>query len=192
MDTSPLDGGNYPPWRYRLRLQLDHCEPDLEENLAIGYPGPSTKIFTSWLNEAKSIVSDKKEQKIIDANIVTKEAYGFIESSWPEVSVAVIRMLPKESATPYRIKDRFDRLEKLVQRLETGIPPNEVTNLAMDPSSMEDVLTAGWIRKISGIKKASVLNSSFDTDSLERLVLKGCESSYVQSQWGSLLNGSPK
>jgi hypothetical protein len=123
---------------------------------------------------------------------VTKEAYGFIESSWPEVSVAVIRMLPKESATPYRIKDRFDRLEKLVQRLETGIPPNEVTNLAMDPSSMEDVLTAGWIRKISGIKKASVLNSSFDTDSLERLVLKGCESSYVQSQWGSLLNGSPK
>lgn len=192
MDTSPLDGGNYPPWRYRLRLQFNYCESDFEENSAIGYPGPTIAIFLAWLKEAKEVVSDTKEQKTIDANIVTKEAYGFIESSWPEVCKAVIEMLPSASKCPYRIKDRFDRLERLVQRLESGIPPNEVKNLAMDPSSMEDVLTAGWIRKISGIYTQKDKSGLFDLDSLEKLVLKGCESSYVQAQWGPLLNMESK
>ena len=192
LDTSPLDGGNYPPWRYRLRLQLEHCNSDFLEDEAIDYPGPALRLFIDWLLEAKVIVSDKKEKRIIDANIVTREAYQFIETSWPEVSKAMVDLLPESSKNPYRLRDRFARLEKLVQRLEDGIPPNEVRNLAMEPSSLEDVLTSGWIRKISGIHKQGSDGTIFDVDSLELLVLKGCESSFVQAEWGPGLNGVHK
>jgi hypothetical protein len=38
MDVSPLQSSYYPPWRYRLRKMLQHCDPDLNHQNGIGYP----------------------------------------------------------------------------------------------------------------------------------------------------------
>lgn len=189
LDTSPLEGGNYPPWRYRLRLQLEYCKTDLERNEGIGYPGQAGEKFVAWLLQARSIISDMKEQRIIEAKTVTREAYRFIASSWPVVSVEIIKMLPEASGKQYNMVTRFERLEQLVSRLAQGIPPNEIKNSAMNPSSLEDILTSGWIHKIAESAIKDGKDADADIDTLENLVLKACESSWVQTVWGPKLNG---
>ncbi len=184
IDVSPLQALNYPPWRFRLRKMLQHCDPDLKYHGGIGYPNSEINAFVEWLRTGQRLTAAFGDLQVLQSNVVTKEAYEFISTHWDEAAEKVKSMLPPELAQPYRLHNRHDLIAKLVRRLQQGVPPNEVCHLSPQPSSFQDILAAAWAHKMDQIAKNPAWGSSDDHDLLFRLVLKGCECSYVHSEWG--------
>jgi hypothetical protein len=184
MDVSPLQASNYPPWRYRLRKMLQHCDPDLNDNSGIGYPNSEIKAFVQWLRTGQRLSAASRDIQVLQSNIVTNEAYQFIDTHWDKAAEKVKSMLPPELSQPYRLHNHHELIAELVRRLRLGIPPNEVSHLSQQPSSFQDILTAAWAYKMDQIEKNPAWGDPDDHDLLFRLVLKGCECSYVHSEWG--------
>jgi len=184
LDVSPLQASNYPPWRYRLRNMLRYCALDLNSNEGIGYPNHEITAFIEWLREGERLVAGDDDTRVIQSNVVTREAYGFISAHWDEGAQKVISMLPSALSKPYRLHENHSLISKLIERLRQGVPPNEIYHLSRQPASFQDILIAAWAYKADQIAKSPSWGSPEEYDLLFRLVLKGCESSYVHSEWG--------
>lgn len=187
LDVSPLDSDYYPPWRYRLRKMLSYCKEDLKDHPSDFYPGNVIRPFFKWLRQAKELTNLESDIQILEDSIATKEAYDFISSNFDNVIKQAISLLPSHSQKQYKLHERTIVIEKLVNRLHLGIPPNEVTNLSKNPSSLQDIISAAWIFKIESISKDDKWGKLEDLDVLFRLVLKACESSYIHKIWGPKL-----
>lgn len=184
MDVSPLQSSYYPPWRYRIRMMLQHCDPDLNDNIGIGYPNQEIKSFIEWLKRGQRLTAVSGDFQVIQANVVTDEAYKFISTHFDKAAQEVLSMLPTALAQPYRLYEHHDIIAKLIVRLQQGVPPNEICHLSMQPASFQDILTAAWAHKMNQIDKNPSWGNSDEYNLLFRLVLKGCESSYVHSEFG--------
>jgi len=184
LDVSPLQSFNYPPWRYRLRKMLQHCEQDLIDNPEIGYPDKTIKPFIEWLNMGQRLTGNFGDEKVIGSNNVTKFAYKFISDHWDEAAKKVISMLPGELAQPYRLSEHYANISKMVELLDRGVPPNEISHLSNQPATFQDILSAGWAFKMDQIAKKPSWGSPDEYNLLFRLILKACESSHVHSEWG--------
>jgi hypothetical protein len=184
MDISPLQSSNYPPWRYRLRKMLQRYDSDLNNRNGTGYPNSKIKAFVEWLKTGHQLTAGDGDIRVIDAHIVTREAYQFISDHWDETSKKVLAMLPKELAKPYLMHERHDLIAKMIERLRYGVPPNEICHLSKQPACFQDILTAGWAYKIDQIANNPSWGSPDEYNLLFRLILKACESSYVHSEWG--------
>jgi hypothetical protein len=187
LDISPLECDYYPPWRYRIRLMLDYCSEDLQVSPADGYPNTQLAPYIRWLIDAKEITASASDAKVIDSTIVTREAYRFISSNWPVIRDEALATLPPSSKTRYSLRGRHGVINLLVERLEHRIPPNELGNLSEEPILLQDILTAGWSFLIGRVMTSADWGSSEDYDLLYRLVLKACESRFVQTIWGAKL-----
>lgn len=189
MDVSPLQADNYPPWRYRIRKMVEFCQPDLDEQMGIGYPNHVLKPFFDRLKGAKSLATATSDLSILTANIVTQEAYNVIEKYWHAASDFVVALLPPKLSKPYRLHECYKLITHLVERIENSIPPNEITLKPQnEPASIQDILCAAWTYKIMKSSSESSWGNNDDYNLLFRLVLKACESSYVHSGWGSKIN----
>lgn len=184
MDVSPLVASNYPPWRYRLRKMIQYCDEDLHDHSGIGYPAPELKAFVEWLKTGQQLTKALGDHQVIESNIVTQVAYEFISTYYEEAAKKVKAMLPTELAEPYRMHKKHEVIAILVRRLQEGVPPNEVGHLSPEPASFQDILAAAWAYKIDQIAKKPDWASPDNLDLLFRLVLKGCECSYVHSRLG--------
>ncbi len=185
MDVSPLQSSNYPPWRYRLRKMLEHCEPDLSDQIGIGYPNPEVAPLIEWLRTSYRLTAIKADIQVIESNIITREAYHFISRHWNDAALKVTSMLDGELVNPYRLHEHHGQVSKLVTRLRQGVPPNEVGHLSGQPASFQDILTAAWAYKMDMIAKNQWWGTPDEYNLLFRLILKACESSYVHSRWGN-------
>ncbi len=188
LDVSPLQCHYYPPWRYRFREMLNYCEEDFENHSDISYHGSVIKPFINWLHQVKELTYQKSDIQILESNIITKEAYDFISSKSDIIINQVISLLPSCSQKQYKLHERSEFIEKLVERLRHGIPPNETVNLSKNPASLQDIISAGWIFQIERSSKDIKWGKIEDIDVLFRLVLKACESSHIQRIWGPELN----
>jgi len=73
MDVSPLQSSYYPPWRYRLRMMLKNCAPDLNDNIGIGYPNQEIDAFIHWLKNGQRLTAGTGDLQVIKSNVVTIE-----------------------------------------------------------------------------------------------------------------------
>lgn len=189
LDVSPLQAEDYPPWRYRLRKMGDFCKQDLNNHTGLGYPNKIMMPLIDWLRMGRRLAASDSDLKVLKANIVTNEAYKFIENQWETASSSVICMLPPELSKPYCLKERFSLVTNLVSRIDNGIPPNESTNHNGKPASLQDILCSGWAFKIMKSSSDPNWGDVKDYDLLFRLVLKACECSYVYSEWRPIIDG---
>jgi len=183
LDVSPLQAEDYPPWRYRVRKMVEFCEPDLDRHPGTGYPNSTLEPFFDWLGIGRRLAASSSDLDVLKANIVTDEAYDFIENQWETASNAVIGMLPAELSKPYFLHEHYNLVNDLVSRIENGIPPNESASLKGKPASLQDILCAAWVFKIMRSSSDPNWGDDDDYSLLFRLVLKACESSYVYSEW---------
>ena len=183
MDVSPLESEYYPPWRYRIRKIVEFCKPDLDGHAGTGYPSDAMLPFIEWLKVGEQLASVKKDEAILESNIVTAEAYKFIQSNWDDAAKKIISMLQGELTNPYRLHQRHVIVDKLIGRLKDGIPPNEADILSDQPALLQDILCAAWAHKIYGITQDSNWGTNNEYDLLYRLVLKACESSFIHADW---------
>jgi hypothetical protein len=163
---------------------LQHCDPDLNHQNGIGYPNQEINAFVEWLRSGQRLTAASGDLQVIQSNVVTEEAYKFISAHYDEAAQKVTSMLPAALAQPYRIYERHNLIAKLIVRLRQGVPPNEICHLSNQPASLQDILTAAWAHKIDQITKNPSWGNPDEFDLLFRLVLKGCESSYVHSELG--------
>jgi hypothetical protein len=187
LDISPLQAGFYPPWRYRIREMVDFCNIDLDEKPGTGYPNKTLKPFIDWLLIGRRLSTSTTDIDIINANIVTAEAYKLMGRLWSTASEEITQMLPKELSDPYRLHERFKIVTELVSRIDAGIPPNEFSNSVDGIASLQDILCSAWAYKYKQINSDPTWGDHDDANRLFKLVLKACESSYVSSEWGPRL-----
>jgi len=183
LDVSPLQSSNYPPWRYRLRMLLQHCAPDLNDNKEIGYPNADIRALIEWMRTGQRLTQTRIDIQNIESNVITREAYNFISSHIDGAAQTITSMLPIELARPYRLHERHVFISQLVSRIRKGVPPNEICHLSDNPASLQDILSAAWAFKMNEIAENPSWGNPNEYDLLFRLVLKGCECSYVQSEW---------
>jgi hypothetical protein len=158
MDESPLTCDMYPPWRYRIRLMVEMCEEDLQEQTVkldgdeVKYPGSVIEPFWKWLTETISLIQSTADRQSLQSAITTREAYRVIEANWQTVRAQALQLLPQGSAEPYCLFKRVRIIEELVTRLQQDTPPNELgTWPDNSPASLEDILNAAWVFKIKKI-----------------------------------------
>lgn len=185
LDISPLQAGNYPPWRYRIRKMTEFCDLDIQDKqTAIGYPNATLKPFVDWLSIGKKLAASTSDYDALKQSIVTTEAYNFIENQWADACAAVIDTLPPELSEPYYLHGRYVVVSDLVSRISDGIPPNESTSNRGRPASLADILCSAWAYTIMRSTSDPKWGDDDDYSSLNRLILKACESSYVVSELG--------
>jgi len=180
MDESPLEFDYYPPWRYRLRLMSDACHKDLNDDTEHSYSGTVLVPLIAWLRNVRQLTADVTDKDMLQQDKVTSEAYRVVEKYWDQARTAVLNDLPDHSKQPYLLSMRSDTVQKLVERLQNKIPPNEVGHNR--PASLEDILNAGWAYKAIMLKQGEWTNID-EWETTLRLLLKGIETGFVQQRF---------
>jgi hypothetical protein len=93
-------------------------------------------------------------------------------------------MLPPELSKPYLLCEHEKAVVELIKRLQRGIPPNEISHLSREPASFQEIMSSAWAYKMGQIANKPSWGGADDFGLLFRLVLKGCENSFVHSKWG--------
>lgn len=191
LDENPLQCGNYPPWRYRLRLMLKACEEDLAEKKICtntgdrDYPGNTLRPFCEWLNDATHLVAETQDEAVLRQDIATREAYALIEREWMRVRREALDLLSPSAQKPYRLSERLTVIEDLVEKLNNDIPPNEKGQWPdTSPVSLEDILNAAWVFNAKKRSEDSAWGTPAHCEKLYRLVLKAIEASFVDCEFG--------
>jgi hypothetical protein len=178
LDATPLAAEGYPPWRYRLRLMWNMIEPAVR-TLEAG--GSQFTPYLSWLRSASQSLSAYSDRAILDQHLRTKYAYASIDAEWENIRREALADL----GVAFSERVRIEHIVALVRRLEQEIPPNEYGEWpSLAPATFEEILNAGWVRKLA------LISDAYDEaafDNLNRLVLKAIESSQLQQTYGRQL-----
>jgi hypothetical protein len=185
LDVNPLQCGNYPPWRYRIRLVSQAIQEDLS---GIDYPD-QLRAYINALEAAKELGASFEDENAINADIRTLEAYGVIKRHWDTIRKGVLDQLPAESKHPYSLRSRMAVVKELVDRMNNGIPPNEYGMWPnVSAASVQDIWNASWAASYLFLRRPN-WGSPDDYNHLFRLSLKGIESSFVHTNFGPGLPG---
>lgn len=191
LDVSPIQCGNYPPWRMRLRKIAEVVADDLVEANLLGSntdSGATILPYLQFLRQVDALGHKKDDIPVLEEDIRTREAYALINQHWPSVCKEVLKLLPKASATQYRLKKGLGVVHELVLRLQQGIPPNETGRWPDNtPASLPDIWNAAWAYRCFCLGQDEKWGTHHNLDDLFRLVLKGIESSFVHTKFGPKL-----
>lgn len=184
LDVNPIhSSGGYPPWRYRLRMIAKAVVPSIARADKANW-SKTLSQYVTWVTGWHDALKPKLDGKTIDAEIKTREAYALVKANWSEIWRQVLRQLPPRVRAPYRLAKRATILEELIDRMDRGIPPNEVGTWPNNHAApLADIWNAAWACKIAAFQEG---REDFD-DYLEtvfQLTLKAMEASYVQSSFG--------
>jgi hypothetical protein len=194
LDTNPRQCGNYPPWRFRLRKLSEALAPDIGGGSQVT-PGDASQQmlapYVRFLQRVKDITVANNDVNEIESDIRTREAYHLIQENWAAVSKETLKLLPKETSSPYRLKERLEVVHELVGSLERGIPPNE-TGIWPEtkPASLPDIWNAAWAFCCKQLEGHHGWGAPDDFEDLFRLVLKAIETSYVHATFGPKVKDS--
>jgi len=191
LDTNPLSAGNYPPWRYRLRLLCKQLSPDFNilTNHISEEPGSTLLPLARRLHDLQQLCNDQTDINSIQSDIRTRLTYDFIDQNFESIKDSCIRLLPDHTRSQYHLSDKLVVIEGLIERLQTGLPPNETgTPPSPTPACLPDILNASWSHYISLSDALDSQNDYNEFLRLTRLTLKAIESSFFYTAATKMLN----
>lgn len=196
----------YPPWKMRLSeiykviteipdtKSASHFLP-LSHNAAF-LPEIITAI-NKKSEEIKNTLRERLDKAKIDNDPILKIAYKQIEK---DITIAT-KEFRQEFAGKSLImgpEKLYAKLQELIDRLKTGIPPNasEQPNSERTPATTVEIINAAWFHKIqyqgkdldasakstpNGVAK-EFNNRHIKKDTTNRLVLKAIEYSHIETE----------
>ncbi|WP_125181305.1 hypothetical protein [Thiohalobacter thiocyanaticus] len=166
-DAKPSPNEWYPPSRMRIRIMLELMDRlsfiDAFDKMATdGTLAPYVESVKAFIEEARKVASVTNDQTGINNDPQLKIAYDWMNSSLDK-AIHFARQNTEKVAFDSDIV--FPQLQELLQRLELGVPPNEVG----DPANLQTVdyrssLLAAWMFKLR-----SVYPSTGDTVSSQEI-----------------------
>jgi hypothetical protein len=187
LDENPVDGGGYPPWRYRLRMLSEMVLPDLKAGMADNWH-PSLRACVDWLTEWQKITESNADRIAIESDVRSRKAYELIEADYTTICADVIKQLREELQVPYTLTARLGEIGELIDRIELGVPPNETGVWPnMTPAEVPDIWNAAWACKVSRFRSSTGAEFDEILNMLLRLTLKAMEASYVHSTFRPLI-----
>jgi hypothetical protein len=204
LKTKPTRVNNfYPPMQYRLEVVWQHvikealgklCPIGTEENKIIQSFKDEVEAFGKNLEPIENSESDKNLElsegfKFVCSDPFSKIAYIEVNKLIPEACDHVKSNL--ESISRWTDEKVLKQIPELVNRLQNGIPPNEIPNISFDeveksgsyspePAELPAILIAGWMYQIYREKNGAEEEADKELlsyDTLSRLLLKACEDS---------------
>lgn len=195
MDARPTGRNDYyPPWRFRLRMIGDQITEQLDrDGNPISVEGSMLVPFIEWLREVIEDANLKSDMRGINADLVTKHSYDFVNRLFPSLRASVIGSLPSTAREPYDIVEQAPILHELLKKLEDGIPPNEIGAWPnTEPATLANVLNAGWAFKLYKCIGNPNEPVNETCDRLCLLLLKSIESAFVHKKFKDrLASGEP-
>jgi hypothetical protein len=188
LDRNPVDGGGYPPWRYRLREIADIVVP----NLSAANKGKwhdALIRYSNWLEGWRNLANDTPDRTVLQNDVRSRAAYGLLEPHLDEIRTEVLGYVLADSqlpyALPYALQDRHEIVGELIDRINTGVPPNE-TGVWPNTSAatMADIWNAAWSCKVQRFAQSQGPDFDEYLDTIFLLTLKAVETSYVHRTFG--------
>lgn len=179
MDENPLGHSYYPPWRFRMRVVMDDMGDEIETLKEMSKSAEYSLLipYVQLLDECGAIVRDTSDLETVKSEIVSRKAYEFIDIHLDEFK-AILSPIVGDSR--YYLTKRLPHVVQLVELINEGIPPNEEEVYPNNkPSTLPDILNAGWICKSSLDDDATIENLPHRYEWMFKLILKGIESSYI-------------
>jgi hypothetical protein len=177
LDDLPSLDQYYPPWRYRYRECIKVFDETNASRLGtfLGneVPGPQVKeSFEARIDYLKAITRNEEDLKAIAGDQIMKRAYEEIESTLPRAPSFILEQL---GSLVYSLDSAKGDFPVLLQRLATGVPPNEGPKGTSDCRS---AFTIGWLVRLAKIPIPFDPGSTWKHEhhlALNRLVHKAVE-----------------
>ena len=185
-DAKPSANEWYPPSRMRIRLMLKLVDQSgFMEKLTQTAHKQCPEYVTAvkeFIDEATRLASITTDKTNIEADKQLKIAYDWMDKSLDQ-AIAFAKEKSKDVA--FQVDTVLPQLAELIQRLELGVPPNEVG----DPANPEVVdyrasLLAAWMFKLKGVdSKTGKLLTSKQIDQLHQQTLRAIEYVILQADY---------
>ncbi len=187
LDAKPASSEWYPPSRMRIRLMLKLMD-DLD------FPGsfkqvseqqassPYVDAVNAFIEEARQLATVTDDKAAIDNEPELKIAYDWMESS---LDKALEFAKQNTRSVAFDSSKIFLQLPELLQRIELGVPPNEVGS----PGELQTVdyrasLLAAWMFKLRGVSPVTgTALSSKELDQLHQKTLSAIEYVILQDEY---------
>lgn len=193
-DSPPKDDSWYPPSRMRVRLGLQLLD-DLGWPQAIDQikgdkiAGAYAVAALAFLNEARSLATANSDEQAIDGAPVLKIAYDWMRASLPAAMAFSKQRVDKVAFKAAMTAD----LPGLLERLQLGVPPNEIGN-PLEPRSVDyrSALLSAWMFKLRGLSSSLAEPlSARETERLNQNTMRAVEYIILQDDYrGAMARGA--
>lgn len=194
LDTLPDNRYMYPPRRFRLRLQYKIAD-DTGHVAAIKSLRAERAVIrtaTEFLNHLEGEIAKNDDVVNLNAERIIAIAYTWIEETLDDA----IQFAKKEiGQLAFEVQKVKDEVPELIQRIELGLPPNEVGR-PPDAACADwrSAILAAWLyrihgKKLAGRDRGKQLDAG-ELDNLNRLTLKAVEYTMLQNQYAEY-RGAP-
>lgn len=185
-DSPPKHDSWYPPSRMRIRMGLQLLD-DLGWPQAIdqmkddAVAGVYAKAVLEFLSATRSLATATTDEQAIDGDPILKIAYGWMRSTFPAAIGFSKQRVDANSFKAAKIVD----LPGLIQRLQLGVPPNELGN-PLEPATVDyrSAIFAAWAFKLHGTNPLMPEPlSGRETDRLNQNTLRAVEYILLQDDY---------
>ena len=194
-NSTPEPSSNfYPSWQYRLEIVWDKFIDESKAQYVISAI-PNKEIADSFKREfdkIKNIVEKKEGDSLVKRHKHARVAYEKIDKVLDK-AVEFVKDALSVKIEKWHNEEVISQISELVQRLDNGIPPNEVNIKCSSKPGKEEyfskaaflpaILNAGWIyesywQEMFNNSQGSIM----DYKTMSRLLLKACEDIDTVSQ----------
>lgn len=152
-DLPPQQPQWYPPSRMRLRLMLQVLDEKKSLELLTSCEGSIAKKYmadvAAFIQHSRAIAGETTDQSALKSEPDVLIAYEWVAASLP---AALKFAAEKSGPVLYDISVAQKHLPELLERIELGIPPNEVGDpLAPETVDVRSPLLASWVYKTKGV-----------------------------------------
>jgi len=180
------DNNFYPPRLFRFEVVWKNSI-DLQKLAAIYTKCKKSEVINCFKQEMESfaeLVSSSEGAALLEKHPLAKIAYGEVNRFLYRANVFVKRTLP-DTIERWHSPKVLDQIPKLLERLEKGIPPNELVvrinksagkeKYETQSAELSAILIAGWIYETYWQKKYDQDAEIMPYETMSRLLLKACE-----------------
>jgi hypothetical protein len=186
------DNNFYPSWQYRLEVAWKQFAGiDNFQNLFSKLHGDSeiANCFKSEIALIEKLVTSCGGDSSVNSHPHAKIAYDEVKRLLPDAISYVEKKLAANDK--WYNQNVIDQVPILVERLEKGIPPNEIIVEITDlPESkyktqsarLTSILIAGWIYETYWQKYYDTTDNIIKYNTFSKLILKACEDICVMNE----------
>lgn len=185
-DARPTHDSWYPPSRMRVRRMLALMDDLnlLDFSRIGGDPRISAYLdpMQGFIDDARRLSAATDDQRGIESDPLLKIAYNWMGES---LTKAIEHAKAKTTAVAFQPGKILEQLPELIQRLEIGVPPNEIGDPA-NPTTVDyrASLLAAWLFKLRGINPESgKALTCEDIDRLRKKTLSAIEYVILQDEY---------
>jgi hypothetical protein len=190
-DLPSPDNNFYPSWLYRIEISRNHIDSNRLNYLYNKLQDvPTAEYFIRAMQDLQQQIDKAEGVASISNHPYAKVAYEQVKDLLPKASKFVGDNFSGDTDKWYEEK-AIEQIPELVNRLERGIPPNEILKnidemgngvYETEPAYLSAILLAGWIYESYWQKKNSENIKVMKYKTMCRLLLKACEDSRLMRQ----------